>query len=167
MITNEVEEIVFPQHLSDSSRVWIYQAMRNFSPEETSKINELCEAFTTQWAAHGQNLTATHAIYFDRFLCLFVDESAHGASGCSIDSSVRFIQNLEREMGIELMNRTQVAYLEGDKVRTIEFKELPAAVESGLITPKTRVFNNTVNSKKDMQNAWIAPASDTWVSRYF
>lgn len=167
MITNAVEEIVFPQHLSDSSRVWIYQSTRNFSPKETMKINELCEAFTTQWAAHGQNLTAAHAIYFNRFLCLFVDESAHGASGCSIDSSVRFIQNLEREMGIELMNRTQVAYLEGDEVRTIEFKDLANAVESGLITSKTLIFNNTVNSKKAMQNNWIAPASDTWLSRYF
>ncbi|MCA1764424.1 MAG: ABC transporter ATPase [Flavobacteriales bacterium] len=167
MTLNEVENIAIPESISDASRVWIYQSSRALTDDETEKLNALCDEFTKQWAAHGQNLVARHRIYFNRFLCLFVDESAHGASGCSIDSSVRFIKNIEREMQIVLMNRTEVAFMIDGTVQIIPMNEIPEAISSGSIDANTPVFNNTVSSVKQMREAWITPASKTWVSRFF
>jgi len=167
MTLNEVENIAIPESLSDNSRVWIYQSSRALSDTEVEKLNALCDEFTTQWAAHGQNLVAKHRVYFNRFVCLFVDETAHGASGCSIDSSVRFIKSLEREMKIVLMSRTEVAFMIDQTVQIIPLNEIPEAVASGSIHAHTAGFNNTVSTVKEMQQDWSTPASKSWVARFF
>ena len=45
--------------LPDHSRVWVYQANREFSKEDCSEIKQLSENFLTGWNAHGSKLNAT------------------------------------------------------------------------------------------------------------
>ncbi|MEQ9303133.1 MAG: hypothetical protein RJQ14_04390, partial [Marinoscillum sp.] len=98
-------------NMPDHSRVWIYQSTRPFSDSEKTLISAQLDEFTKQWAAHGQQLTATYSIELDQFIVLAVDESHHQASGCSIDSSVRVIQVIEQQTGLTLLDRSKVAFL--------------------------------------------------------
>jgi hypothetical protein len=49
--------------------------------------------FCIQWTAHGANLKAYGEVRHHRFIVMIVDETAAGASGCSIDKSIHFIRN--------------------------------------------------------------------------
>lgn len=91
----------FPDH----SRVWVYQADRLLTPTEQSWIMEQLEAFVPSWVNHGKHLTSTAFVDNDCHVVLVVNEAMIGASGCSIDSSVRFMKQLGNELGVDFFNR--------------------------------------------------------------
>ena len=69
-------------------------------------------------------------IRYNRFIILIVDESHAGASGCSIDKSVHFMQQLEQEYGINLFDRFNLAYRNGEEILSVpraKFEELLAS----------------------------------------
>lgn len=159
------KEFELPAELSPESRVWIYQAERELVQSEVDKMTQELGSFVRDWAAHGKNLQADFRVFFNRFICLFVDETGHGASGCSIDSSVHFIQNLEGKYGVQLMKRTQIAYLSDDAVHTAEMNDFSDLGRTGQINDTTLVFNNLVKSLGEMEKEWIVPAGKSWHSR--
>lgn len=168
MSLSELEKIPFelPNKVGDVSKVWIYQSTRPFTETEVKAISQACAAFVTEWAAHGTQLTADYAILFNQFICLFVDESAYGASGCSIDSSVHFVQSLERKFSLELFTRTEVAYLNAkQELETIHMNDMENAKKLGKISADTLVFNNLVTTKGEMKTNWIVPVSESWHAR--
>lgn len=159
-------KIEIKERISPKAKVWIYQSTRPFTEREAEIINEDCENFVEEWAAHGKNLLADYQIFFNRFICFFVDESAYVASGCSIDSSVYFIKALEKEHNISLLNRTNVAYVdENGEVKAMDMNEIEAAFSRGEISRETRVFNNTVATKEEMETNWLIPISKSWHNR--
>ena len=85
------------QDLPANSRLWIYQSDRKFSEDELLKLQEALNSFLNDWTAHGASLNAGFEIKYDRFIVIGLDQSASAASGCSIDSQVRFIQQIEKE----------------------------------------------------------------------
>ncbi len=156
----------YPSHLADGARVWIYQCTREFTGAESKAIAEACERFTTDWAAHGKNLTAGYGIYFNRFICLFVDETAHNASGCSIDSSVHFIQEIERSLKVSLFGRTDVAYVTASgEIETVHMNDVSRAKELGHLNGESIVFNNLVATLGEMKSGWMVPISSSWHAR--
>ena len=155
-----------PAGMPDETRVWIYQCDRELTPEEDEKVKALTRDFIEGWAAHNVKLKAAGEVYFRRFVCLFADESAAGASGCSIDSSVRFVQGLERMLGTSLTNRFQMTYLDGDAVKSVHLNSMPESYASGAITGETLVFNNLAATLGDMKANWPMPLKDSWHMKF-
>jgi hypothetical protein len=60
------------------------------------------------WKAHGKSLNCNGTILFSQYLILSVDEDIESASGCSIDSSVRFVKLLGSELNADFFNRMNV-----------------------------------------------------------
>lgn len=153
--------------ISENSRVWIYQANRPFSELEKGRIEQILSDFVSGWDAHGHKLASKHEIRHDRFVILMVDESITAASGCSIDKSSNIIRQIEQEFGVNLFDRFNMAYRKGDKVIScsrIEFEDL---LRRGEINEDTVVFNNTVQTKKELDSSWEVPFKESWHSRFF
>src|SRR5690606_30514157 len=89
---------------------WIFQADRPFAKEERADIDRRLRAFTEEWSVHGMPFDTSFTVKFDQFVILAADETAQMASGCSIDSSVRALKDLEASLGISLFERNQVAF---------------------------------------------------------
>ena len=102
------------ENLPDSSRVWIYQANRSFTNEELEEIQSRLDQFVTQWTAHGADLQAGYLIKYKRFIVLALDQQINAATGCSIDASVHFIQQLEKEFNVDLLDKMNVSYKQGE-----------------------------------------------------
>jgi hypothetical protein len=115
--------IVSFDKLPEESRVWIYQSNRIFTAAELDFINANANDFLNQWTAHGANLQAAIDIPYDRFLVIALNESLQSASGCSIDSSVRFIQNLEKQLSVILLDKMNVTYRTSNKIEYISLKD--------------------------------------------
>ena len=166
MLGTKSIEIKVNERISPKAKVWIYQATRRFTESEAVKLNEQVAAFVEIWAAHGNDLVADHQIFFNRFICLFVDESGYSASGCSIDSSVHFIKSLEKEHNISLLSRTDVAYVGKDgEIKSIDMHTLNDAFNEGEITGETLVFNNLIRTKGEMETDWLVPVANSWHNR--
>ena len=82
-------------NLPDAARVWVYQSTRPFSEKETVVLKSQINGFVSEWTAHSQQLAAAGDVLMNQFIVLAVDEKQAGASGCSIDKSVHFLQSIE------------------------------------------------------------------------
>ncbi|NNC95847.1 MAG: ABC transporter ATPase [Chitinophagales bacterium] len=152
--------------LHPDSKVWIYQADRVLNPYEQLSIKQKIDLFTKEWASHGKDVKAFGDIYYDRFIVLFADETRAGVSGCSIDSSVQFIQSIGREYDINFFNRLQVAFKDGDEIRSVPQSEFTELCSNGVIHNSTIVFNNLISSKREFESRWEGPISESWHSRF-
>jgi hypothetical protein len=152
---------------SPQSRVWIYQSDRKFtSTEETEILNKLA-AFTNQWKAHGNELLAKAEIRYGFFIILTVDESQAGVTGCSIDSSVRLIKEIEQEYHIDLFNRFNIAYKVNGEVVVNSKEDFETLVNIKQVTPETIVFNNMVQNLAELESKWEVPFQNSWHSTVF
>lgn len=149
------------------SRVWVYQANRKISPQEQEIIQNKLEKFLDQWTAHNQGLKAAGKLFHQQFLVLAVDEYFSSASGCSIDSSVHFVQELETELGINFFDKSKVAFLHQDQVFLESLPNLKQRIEKGEIKENTITFNNLITNKKELEESWTVPVKDSWLNKYF
>ena len=152
--------------LPDSARVWVYQCNRSFTEEELSEIREKLDAFVTQWTVHGKNLQAGYDIKYKRFITIGLDQSVNAASGCSIDASVHFIQQLEKEYDVDLLDKMNVSYKSGEFVAYKSLTDFRKMAKDNAVSGKTIVFNNLVNNKAEYLSDWEVPASESWHSRF-
>ncbi len=154
------------KNLPSNSRVWIYQADRTFNQKDIDFITTKAIEFINTWTRHGDNLKGSFTIKYNQFLVLAVDESFNNVSGCSIDSSVRFIQELEKELQIDLMNKMNITFKDGENVNILKLSDFQHFAKERKITSETIVFNNMVNTKKDFENNWEIPAELSWHKRF-
>ncbi len=152
--------------LPDSSRVWIYQSNRSFSDQELQEINSKLEEFITQWTAHGADLKASFDIKYKRFITLALDQKLNAATGCSIDSSVKFIQQLEKDYNVDLLDKMNVSYKQGEFVAYKTLTDFRKMAKEKAVSKNTIVFNNLVNTKAEYLEEWEVPASDSWHNRF-
>lgn len=153
--------------LPPQSRVWIYQASRNFTPAETETLKQKAAGFAEVWAAHGVNLQASAEVLHNAFLVLAVNQDAHSPSGCSIDSSVNFIRGLEQEFSVQFFDRTQLAFLQNGQVVRVAMSQMKQAVADGKLAAETPFFDNRIETKQDLERAWPLSARNTWAAKYF
>ena len=150
-------------NLPDHSRVWIYTSDREFTKEEQSKIQETGNAFTQAWKVHGTAMEAGFAIMYNRFLILSVNEKVAGASGCSIDSSVGFMKNIETEFKVSVLDKLLLAYhSENNKIEVLPMFEFQKEMDNGGIHSQTMVFNNLVETLGDLRNSWEVTLENSW-----
>ncbi len=152
--------------LPETSRIWIYQADRNFSSEELLDVNELLVQFLKDWTAHGAQLEAAYEIKYNRFIIIGLDQSNASASGCSIDASVHFIQELEKKYKVQLLDRMNVSFKQGDYITYKPMGEFKKMAKAKAISKNTIVFNNLVTNKQEYLEHWEVPAAESWHSRF-
>ncbi|MCB0494872.1 MAG: hypothetical protein KDC79_01935 [Cyclobacteriaceae bacterium] len=153
--------------LPKTARVWIYQSNRELTSVETEGISSQLRSFCDGWSAHGAGLKSSFQIVHNRFLVIAVDEGHNMATGCSIDSSVSQVKQLENQYGLNFMDRTQVAFLANNEVFVEQLSSIPTKVNEGIISQDTKTFNNLVQTVDSFDSEWIVPAKDTWLNRYF
>src|SRR5687768_1259103 len=132
-----------------SSRVWIYQCNRLLSMSEALTIEEMLSEFIKKWNSHGTPVKGEAHLFFGQFIVLIADETATGVSGCSTDSSVRLMKDIEQRFVVNLFDRTSLAFLVKDKVQLIPLSQLQYAVDNGFIDLDTLYFNNIVQSRSE------------------
>jgi hypothetical protein len=152
---------------SENSRVWIYQSDKKLGDAEVHQIQQHLDNFTTQWTAHNNQLKAKAEIRYNRFLILIVDESQAGASGCSIDKSVNFMKQLEQQFNINLFDRFNLAYRDGNEILSLPRHGFEDLVKQGKINKDSIVFNNLVQNLTELETKWEVPFKDSWHVQLF
>lgn len=154
---------------SPDSRVWIYQSSRLFTISEALEIEDLLNGFIIRWLSHGTPVKGAAHLFFGQFIILMADEKATGVSGCSTDSSVRLIKDIEERFRVSMFDRTTLAFVIKDKsdsgrIQLLPLSQLQYAFDNGFIKADTLYFNNLVQTKEELENNWLVPIKDSWLS---
>ena len=102
-----------------------------------------------------------------QFIVFGLDQQQQAASGCSIDASVRFIQSLEQQFDLILLDKMNVTFKQGEYISYKPLTEFKAMATSRAVSKNTLVFNNIVLNKADFNESWEVPAHQSWHSRFF
>ncbi|MBK9272251.1 MAG: hypothetical protein IPM48_11720 [Saprospiraceae bacterium] len=151
---------------SDESKIWIYAADKILPDDLIPQIHHSIQSFSKSWASHGSHLKATGGIMHNNMVVLVVDQTQAGASGCSIDESVRFIRKLGEEYQIDFFNRMNFQYLDQDQIHLVKSVELNDFLEKGIINLDTLFFDNLVDTKYKFIHSWLKPLKDSWHRRF-
>ena len=152
--------------LPEESRVWIYQANRSFSEEEIVELNSKLETFLEAWTAHGKDLQAGFKIIYKRFIVIALNQNLNMATGCSIYASVHFIQELEKDYNVDLMDKMNVSYKQGEFIAYKPLMDFKKMAKNNSVSKNTIVFNNLVTNIAEFKENWEVPASESWHSRF-
>ena len=159
--------IVSFENLLPESRVWIYPSNRPFRAEELDDISASIQNFLNQWTAHSQSLEAAFELPYHRFIVIGINQEQVKASGCSIDASVRFIQSLEKEFDLVLLDKMNVTFKQGEFLTHKNLTDFKTLVKNKSVTSETLVFNNLVDTVEAYRNFWEVPAAQSWHNCFF
>lgn len=152
--------------LAPDSRVWIYQADRVLSKEEVEKIILEASNFVQDWSSHNRALSARAELLHQRFLVLIVDETKAGASGCSIDKSVHFVEKIGHDFNVNFFNRLLFSYLDAEKtVQTVDKKTLNQLFFEEKINDDTLIFDTLVNTYATYNQHFTKKINDSWLRK--
>lgn len=155
------------EQMPEYSRVWVYQADHGFSDAEEQAIRDRMTRFCEGWNTHGNLMPTSFELVENQILILAVDESKLGASGCSIDSSVRTLRELEDLLRTNLTDQGKISLKKpSGELSVIPALGVKSRVTSGEIDPEAEVINPTVRVKADLKNLW-QPVRNSWLNRYF
>lgn len=148
--------MLFPNY-PESARVWIYCADRFLNGTEESYLQEQLTHFLKQWNAHGTELFAEGTVLHHAFVVIVADEDKVKASGCSIDSSVRFMKELGKELQVDFFNRLSVLIEKDGELKRIHFNELDQYKD-------WNVFDTTVTQLGSFRQKFSIPVlASGWV----
>lgn len=136
-----------------------------FTLGEVLEVEKIVDAFIEQWNAHGQPVKGFGTVFFGQFIILIADETQIGVSGCSTDSSVRMIKEIEKAFNVTLFDRQLLAFVRKDKVEMLPLSQLNYAISNNFIDGETLYFNNTVLTLADLRKNWLIPVKETWLSK--
>jgi hypothetical protein len=155
---------LLPEEMDASSRVWIYQSSRLFGISEALEIEEMLYGFVGAWHSHGVPVKGYANLFYGQFIILIADETASGVSGCSTDSSVHLMKEIEQKFRVQLFDRLLLAFLIDGKVQLLPYSQLDFATENQFISKDTIYFNNTVQTKKELEEKWLLPLKESWLN---
>lgn len=156
-----------PQHFSAASSVWIYQSNQPFKEEQEKSIQQDIDAFVSSWLSHKKSVKAWGTVLFKHFIILMADETLVQVSGCSKDSMIHCIQSIQKQYNIDLLNRTQLAFIKNDAIEIIPIDVLAQKIASAEIDGHTLYFNNTINNKHKLLHEWIVETQHSWLKQKF
>jgi len=154
--------------LSPESRVWVYTASRRLTDPEAEFTRQQTAAFLQTWTAHNQALLAKSELIDNQLLLLVVDETQAGASGCSIDKSVHFLEQLGQHLGLDWFERMRFGWVDAaGELYFADRAEFAALRQAGTITDSTLVVNTLVQKRGELADQWLIPYAQSWHRRLF
>ncbi|HEX6177469.1 MAG TPA: hypothetical protein VF057_03865 [Thermoanaerobaculia bacterium] len=144
--------------LPDESRVWIFGISPSLSEQQEARLRSAVDAFLKEWAAHRHPITAARDVIESTFLVVAVDKAAE-TSGCSIDRMFGTLRDLERELGVSILDSGRIFFRHGDgrpdAMSRADFRDRADA--------HTIVFDTNAETIGAVRSgAWERPAAESW-----
>ena len=151
--------------LSEEAKVWIYPSSRKFYPQEIDEVTQKIEEFVAKWKADDENFKTSFQFLYNRFIIFLVEEDAE-VSNADIDTQVAFILQLQQEYNVELLDKMNVCFKQGEYTQYKELKDFKKLIKNKAVTGKTIVFDNLIQTKEELENYWEVPITESWYNRF-
>jgi hypothetical protein len=152
--------------ISEDAKVWVYPSSRKFYPTEIEEVEQKIKTFVENWKADDENFKASYQFLYHRFIIFVADVSETTITNADIDASVSFILALQETYKIELLDKMNACFKQGEFVQYKELKDFKKLVKNKAVTGKTIIFDNLVNNKEDLENFWEISIENSWYNRF-
>ncbi|KGL58749.1 hypothetical protein [Polaribacter sp. Hel1_85] len=152
--------------IPENAKVWIYPSSRKFYPNEIEGVESKVKAFLESWKSDNENFKTSYKILYNRFIVLFADDENSPLTNKDIDASVSFILALQQEYEVELLDKMNACFKQGEYVQYKDLKDFKKLLKNKAVTAKSIIFDNLITTKVDFDNNWEIPIEDSWYNRY-
>lgn len=154
------------QRIPESAKVWIYPSSRKFYDTEIEGIHQKITSFLSEWKSTEETFKTSFQFLYNRFIVFFADDSENPLTNPDIDASVLFILQLQQEYEVELLDKMNVCFKQGEYVQYKDLKDFKKLLKNKAVTGKSIVFDNLVTTKDEFENYWEVPISESWYGRF-
>ncbi|MBA6157191.1 ABC transporter ATPase [Tenacibaculum sp. S7007] len=151
--------------LSEESKVWIYPSSRKFYPQEIEGLKEKLQIFVDQWKTDDADFKASFQFLHNRFIVFLAEENSE-LTNADLDAQVAFVLQLQQEYEIELLDKMNVCFKQGEYTQYKELKDFKKLIKNKAVTGKTIIFDNLIQTKFELENYWEVPITDSWYNRF-
>lgn len=152
--------------ISEEAKVWVYPSSRKFYSNEIEEIEQKIKVFVESWKVSDENFKCSYQFLYNRFIILVAEDENSQLSNADIDTSVAFILQLQQDYNVELLDKMNVCFKQGEFVQYKELKDFKKLVKNRAVTGKTIIFDNLINNKEDLENYWEIAIEDSWYNRF-
>jgi hypothetical protein len=154
------------ESMPDSSRVWLYQTNRKLTEAESETAKQFLKDSINSWVTHGMPMKGSFSLLHDRILLIAADVDFQSPSGCSIDSSTRWLKDLGASLGVDFFDRS-IGYFDGSELQFFSFFEAKKNVQSGVLKADTQIVNHQIATMADVKNGFTVSAAESFLKRHF
>ena len=152
--------------IPEDAKVWVYPSNRKFYSTEIEEIEAKIKSFIENWKTEDENFKATYKFLYNRFIIIFADDANSPLTNFDIDTSVSFILSLQEEYEVELLDKMNTCFKQGEFVQYKDLKDFKKLLKNKSVTAKSIIFDNLITTKLDFENNWEIPIEDSWYNRY-
>ena len=154
------------ESLSEAAKVWVYPASRKFYTNEIAQVEEKIKNFISQWKVNDTNFKASYQFLYNRFVIISAEDSEAPLTNADLDQVVGFILQLQSEYDVELLDRMNVCFKQGEFVQYKDIKEFKKLLKNKSVSNKTVVFDNLIQTKEELAHFWEVPITESWYNRF-
>jgi hypothetical protein len=150
----------------NQSRIWVFQLDKPISDDILININKDIEQYTSTWRSHGTLVKSSGVVISNRFLVLIADENDTSVGGCSQDNMMRFIQQLQADYSVNLLDRFLIYYIDNNEIKFLQMNDLLEKIRNKSLDENTLIFDSLIKTKSEFEDSWIKPFNQSWVNRF-
>lgn len=158
--------IVDYNEISDEAKVWVYPSSRKFYPTEIAEIEQKIKSFVENWKQDDENFKASYQFLYNRFIVFAAELENTTLTNADIDASVSFILELQETYKVDLLDKMNVCFKQGDFVQYKELKDFKKLVKKRAVTGKTIIFDNLITNNHDFKHFWEISIEESWYNRF-
>ena len=152
--------------ISNDAKVWVYPSSRKFYPTEIEEIEQKVKQFVESWKTEDEHFKVSYQLLYNRFIILVADDTETSLTNADIDASVSFILQLQETYKVELLDKMNACFKQGEYVQYKDLKDFKKLLKNKAVTAKTIIFDNLINNKEDLENFWEITIENSWYNRY-
>lgn len=153
------------KNISEEARVFIYPSSRKFYPQEIDGLIQKISGFVADWKQDDETFKVSYQFLHNRFIVFLVEENS-GLTNQDIDKLVTFILQLQQEYEVELLDKMNVCFKQGEFTQYKDVKEFKKLLKNKSVNDKTIVFDNLIQTKYELENHWEVPITESWYNRF-
>lgn len=152
--------------LPETARVWFYQAHRDLTPQEQSILGMRLEKSLESWVTHGSPMKGSFTILHNRIVILAADIEFQTPSGCSVDSSTRWLKEIGRDFDVDFFDRC-IGYFGSNGLTFFPYYVAKKEVEKGDLKADSQIINHQISNLKELKSNLYISASESFIKRHF
>ena len=134
------------QNLHPQSKIWLYISPVSIDSVTKKNISSLFKDFVDDWKSHGKPVNGQLKFIKDNLLVVGADYFPDGMCGRAVDAQVRFINQINERFNLDLLNRTNIAFVKQDSIVVHNYNNLDDLIKKGTVN-KSTVYCNTFSTK--------------------
>tara|TARA_B110000977_G_scaffold41328_1_gene55628 strand:- start:5330 stop:5803 length:474 start_codon:yes stop_codon:yes gene_type:complete len=152
-------------NLHPQAKIWLYLSPIKIDNDIQNNISSLFKDFVDNWKSHGLSVNGQLSFIKDNLLIVGADYFPNGMCGRAVDAQVRFVNNINEQFNLDLLNRTNIAFLKEDSIIVHNYSNLDALVMNGSVNENT-IYCNTL-SDKNSDEIYLPFGESPFASSFF